>query len=659
MKSTNRIVLVMVMLCLGFGTHTLSAQHKNDLLLLQSLEELSDIALVQMESQFYQKWRDQGVRKMRIQENEARPGTYNELVEFDAKGNVAHQELPGGLTRVIDYDKKDNIREVATFKAGKAYSTQYFYYTRKGELKNSVLKTEGSNREIVGYYNSASMLERVSETTKGITTKTVTINYTYDDVGQLTAISMPGMSASYLYQAGKLIQFQIQQVGKKAQLQLAYGKNGLEEAKMYAFKDGDYILQTTTSIEYNNAGLIARETTKFRDANRTAQVDNHFYDVFNPSTLAMRGDWDGGGYGYGTPVIVQWATPELDTRVTDSTLAIRFDLKAGVGQEMPNIKNSTLRLNHKLTKREIGNVVLQRVGESNTYFVEETLPLYEGANTVYLEVETELGKFTSGERIIMYKNPKRQIEVADLHVLAIGVSDYELEGLDVPHANKDIDAIVGSLTTQQGKLFGTVKTQILTDKEATKANIEDAIAKIKGKAAAQDLVLIYFAGQGEEWEGNFYLKPSDISGDRADLAKNAIDNRWVLEEISRYNAPALYFLDASHSVSGEGDVGTANLDEVQEDFEDVITNDDDIRIFMSATSSKQKAKSVEGTSFFAQALLEGLSGKADEKGNGNGVVTVDELSDYVADRVLDMTSWSQKPTSAKRGIGLVPVAKVK
>jgi hypothetical protein len=649
----------MMMLCLTFGTQSISAQHKNDILLLQSLEELSDLSLVQMEAIFYQKWRDQGVRKMRIQPDAAIPGTYSELIEFDAKGNVAHQELPKGITRVISYDKKDNLREVASFENGKATTTQYFYYSRKGDLKNSVLKFEGTNREMVGYYNSVNLLERVSETTKGITTKTTSINYTFDDVGQLTAISMPGMSASYLYQDGKLIQFQIQEVGKKAQLQLSYGKEGLSEAKMYAFKDGDYILKTTTSLEYNNAGMIARQTTRFRDANAKPQIENHFYDVFNPATLAMRGDWDGGGYGYGTPVIVQWANPELDTRVTDSTVSIRFDLKPGVGQEMPTIKKSTLRLNHKLTKREIGNVVLQRLGETNTYFVEETLPLYEGANTVYLEVETELGKFTSGERIIMYKNPKRQIQVADLHVLAIGISDYEMDGLDVPHANKDIDAIVASLTTQQGKLFGSVKTQILTDKEATKTNIEDAIAKIKGKAAAQDLVLIYFAGQGEEWEGNFYLKPSDIKGNRSDLSKNAIDNRWVLEEISRYNAPALYFLDASQSVSGEGvEVGNANLDEVQADFEDVITNDDDIRIFMSATSSKQKAKTVEGTSYFAQALLEGLSGKADEKGNNNGTVTVDELSDYVADRVLDMTSWSQKPTSAKRGIGLVPVAKV-
>jgi hypothetical protein len=253
----------------------------------------------------------------------------------------------------------------------------------------------------------------------------------------------------------------------------------------------------------------------------------------------------------------------------------------------------------------------------------------------------------------------RQIQVSDLHVLAIGVSDYDMDALDVPTADKDISAIVKSLTAQQGKLFGSVKTTILTDKEATKANIQDAISQIKGKAATQDLVLIYFAGQGEEYEGNFYLKPSDIKGSRADLAANAIDNRWVLEEISRYNAPALYFLDASHSVTGEAaDVGNANLDEVKQDFEDVITNDDDIRIFMSATSSRQKAKGVEANSYFAQAILEGLSGKADEKGNKNGVVTVDELSDYVADRVLDMTSWSQKPSSAKRGIGLVPVAKV-
>lgn len=659
MKSTNRIVLVAVMMCLGFSFSQLSAQDKNDLLFLQSLEKLDQLALVPYQIKIHQAWREGGVRKIRIQDEGDVPGTYQQLIEFDASGNITHFEDSRGKDRVLQYDRKGRLKHIAASVGGNLDSELYFYYDRKGDLKRSVLKYTDSGEELIGMYDSSYRLNRVSRVKKGIVTKSTNIQYTYDELGMLTGVNMPGMKATYLYKADRLEQMQMQSVGKQGQFSFVYEGERLTTIKQYTNKDGDLILARSMEFAYNDADLLARLDIKSRHDGAPAEINNFYYDKFQPAKLAMRGDWDGGGYGYGTPVIVQWSNPELDTRVTDSLLPIRFDLKPGVGQEMPDIKSVTLRLNHKLTKKEIGNVVLQKKGEGNIFFVEEELPLLEGDNTVFLEVETELGKFTSGERYITYKNPKRQIKVSNLHVLAIGVSDYDVDALDLPYVGNDIESIVSSLSAQQGKLFGEVKTQIISDKEATKANIEDAITRIKGRAAAEDLVLIYFAGQGEEWEGNFYLKPSDVKGERSELETSAIDNRWILEEISRYDAPALYFLDASHEVEGEStDVGTANLDEVKNDFEDVINSDDDIRIFMSSTSSKQKARINENSSFFAQALLEGISGKADEKGNGNGFVTVDELSEYVADRVLDMTSWGQKPAHVKRGIGLVPVAKV-
>ena len=82
---------------------------------------------------------------------------------------------------------------------------------------------------------------------------------------------------------------------------------------------------------------------------------------------------------------------------------------------------------------------------------------------------------------------------------------------------------------------------------------------------------------------------------------------------------------------------------------------------MSSTSAKQSSRQSTGTqkSLYLDAMLEGLSGKADEAGNNNGLVTVEELGSFVSDRVLGLTSWKQKPSQVKRGIGMVPIAKVK
>lgn len=662
MKSTKRLLLVALSLCMAVGAGNLFAQNRNDLLLVQDLENPNASTLLASSLDLHAAWRAKGVLQVRVQQEGDAPGSFRKLIDFDQAGNVLRKQAEAE-TSSLQFGKDGNIRRIDRYTNDKLVSTQFFYYERNGSLRKSVMSWPNEQREVEGYYDAKGYLTRVRHSSKGIATKSVNITRTWNDAGQLTAFRSPDLSATYLYAGDKLIQYRAQEIGKNTQINLAYGEFGLTELKKYEEKDGDLILIETVSNEYNAAGLLARRTTKPRDPNAKVVVNNFYYDAFTPNSVAMRGDdWDGGGYGYGTPVVISWANPDNDARVTDSIYSLRLDLRPGVGQKMPEIKNIKLRLNHEQTDREIGSVLLQKQGVSDKYFIEEKLPLSEGANSIRLEVETDLGKFSSGERFITYKNPNREILVRDLHVLAIGVADYKEDNFDLSHANNDVTELVNALGTQKGKLFGDVKTKVLTDQMATKANIEEAVRQIKGKAAKDDLVLIYFAGHGEERDGSFYLKPTDVKASASELSASAIDNRWILEEISRYNAPTLYFLDASHPVQAEGmDVGQANMDQVTADFESVVTSDDDIRIFMSSTSAKQSSRQAQGTqkSLYLDAMLEGLQGKADEAGNNNGLVTVEELGSFVSDRVLGLTSWKQKPNQVKRGIGMVPIAKVK
>ncbi len=662
MKSTKRLISapVLMILLLMLGT-TSQAQQVNDLLLLQSLENPLEGTMVDVQAGVHQAWRDKGVLKIRKQQDGDAPGSFRSLYEFDNAGNLVRKEN-GSKTQSIAYDADGHLRKVNNFENDKLASVQYFYYDRKGVLKKSVLKFDSDVNEIEGTYDAQNRLTRVRHYSKGIATKTINIQYTYNEVGELVAMSAPGLNATYLYAGGKLNELKEEKVGLNTQTNFIWDGKTLKEWKKYEEKDGDLILAETFAVDYNAAGLPARNTDKGRGPNVKPIVTNIFYDGFEAGSMAMRGDdWDGGGYGYGTPVVITWSNPESDTRVTDSMYALRLNLKPGVGQEMPEIKSMTLRLNHQLTNKEIGNVVLRKKGNANEYYIEEQLPLMEGSNTIFLDVETQLGHFSSGERYITYKNPNREITVKNLHVLAIGIDDYANDNLDMTTANKDVNSLVSSLERQKGSVFGEVKTKTLSNSEATKANIEDAIRQIKGKAAKDDLVLIYFAGHGAESNGNFYLEPTDVKADPSDLEASSVDNRWVLEEISRYSAPTLYFLDASYPTKGDAGatVGNSNMDAVSNDFGKVIDSDDEIRIFVSSTSSKQKsnAGSEDKGSLFTSAMLEGLDGKADQ--NGNGVVTVEELGDYVSDRVLGQTNWKQKPMVVKRGIGMVPLSKVK
>ena len=650
-----------MLVLLAFVGSNAFAQNTNDLLLLQSLENPLASTTVDLQARVYQNWRDKGALKIRTQHEGDQPGTFNTLYEFDKAGNLL-RKVDGKNTQSISYDADGHLRKINNFDSNKLVSAQYFYYDRNGSLRKSVLKNEADNSELEGTYDTHNHLKTVRWFSKGIATKTVNIQSTYDADGQLVAMNAPGLSATYLYADGKLSELREEKVGQNSITNFFWDGNMVKEWKKYQEKDGDLILSETVSFENNAAGIAARKTVKGRGPSVNPVVTNFYYDSFEAGSVAMRGDdWDGGGYGYGTPVVITWSNPDSDTRVTDSIYSLRMTLKPGVGQQMPEIKNMTLRLNHQLTNKEIGHVVLKKVGTGNEYFIEEKLPLLEGSNTIYLDVETQLGRFSSGERFITYKNPNREIKVKDLHVLAIGIDDYTNDDLDLTNANKDVQSLVTTLENQKGRMFNEVKTKVISNQEATKANIEEAIRQIKGKAAKDDLVLIYFAGHGAESGGSFYLKPTDVKSDPSEMEISSIDNRWIMEEISRYSAPTLYFLDASYPSKSDANgatVGNANMDAVQNDFGKVIDNDDEIRIFVSSTSSKQKSNvGADKGSLFTVAMLEGLDGKADL--NDNGLVTVEELGDYVSDRVLGQTSWKQKPTLVKRGIGMVPLAKVK
>lgn len=65
-------------------------------------------------------------------------------------------------------------------------------------------------------------------------------------------------------------------------------------------------------------------------------------------------------------------------------------------------------------------------------------------------------------------------------------------------------------------------------------------------------------------------------------------------------------------------------------------------VVMCGASKEQEAAEEDGHGFFTQALVEGLSGKADY--DGDGLVELDELKLYVTKRVRALSGDTQVPT---------------
>jgi TIR domain/Caspase domain len=186
------------------------------------------------------------------------------------------------------------------------------------------------------------------------------------------------------------------------------------------------------------------------------------------------------------------------------------------------------------------------------------------------------------------------------------------------------------------------------------ASVRKAIARFYDRRQRDDLLLLYFSGHGvKDDQGHLYLALRDTES--ALLSGSAIETAFITDRMDRsFSKRQVLVLDCCHSgafangaKAAQGvSVGTA------EAFEGTGLG----RVILSATDSTQYAwegDRVIGdaqTSLFTHFLIDGLrTGAADR--DDDGLVTVDELYDYVRDQVVDATprqtprKWSYREQS--------------
>ena len=162
-------------------------------------------------------------------------------------------------------------------------------------------------------------------------------------------------------------------------------------------------------------------------------------------------------------------------------------------------------------------------------------------------------------------------------------------------------------------------------------------------ALEDDRVLIYFAGHGFVFQGKGYLAPYDIS------LKNIAGTGYPMDSLgmvvgTRIKARNKVLLtDACHS--GAITPGAQN-----ENLSSSLLNIH--KSLFSLTASRDREQSFEspdwggGHGIFTYYVVKGLEREADE--NTDGIVTADELAEYVRRNVREATNARQNPT-ADRG----------
>ena len=232
--------------------------------------------------------------------------------------------------------------------------------------------------------------------------------------------------------------------------------------------------------------------------------------------------------------------------------------------------------------------------------------------------------------------------------LIIGNSQYDDAGLArLAAPDVDVRALAEVLSTPGIGAFDEV-VPLLNE---GLANVRRAIARFFDAKHRDDLLLLYFSGHGvRDEQGHLYLAVRDT--ERAILAGTAIEASYVTTRMDRSASKRLVLvLDCCHSGAfGYGakaaqgaTVGTATA------FEGTGRG----RVVLTATDSTQYAwegDQVLGeveNSLFTHYMIEGLrTGAADR--DEDGLITIDELYDYVYDHVLNDTP---KQTPGKWAFG--------
>jgi hypothetical protein len=235
---------------------------------------------------------------------------------------------------------------------------------------------------------------------------------------------------------------------------------------------------------------------------------------------------------------------------------------------------------------------------------------------------------------------------ARLHVLTIGVSDYgeKAKNLRLKFAEQDARDVANALiNTQEGGLYAEVKSQFLPDGMANRDGIFDALdtmGRNMGSGTGGDLAVILFSGHGTAMDGEFYLVPYGADDStNARLRSSAIPATEFRREIAKLatHGRVLVLLDACRS-AGLIDKAVRGADVLRS-----ALDASNVTVLTSSTAdklSREDEKWQHGA--FTKVLLDALGSGDEIDTDRNGVISMAELTAYMAKHLKELTGGDQQ-----------------
>ena len=341
------------------------------------------------------------------------------------------------------------------------------------------------------------------------------------------------------------------------------------------------------------------------------------------------------------PPVIAIASPSETQQVTTDRVQL-----LGAAASDSGVARIELRVNGQLVKQQENRGGI-RTG--NVDFA-ESLALREGKNEITVTVVDLENLATTRTLSVMRLKDQRLLDPGKIWAAVIGISQYKTVN-SLQFADQDALAFYNYLLNQVG--IPKENVFLLTNQQATLVNVRRTLGtELKRKASPQDTVIIYFAGHGApETDATSpdndgmekYLVLYDSEPD--DLYTTGMPMREVEIILQRLAAERIIFIaDTCFSGATTGRTFTTGGRRavVSDAF---LTRLSRARGHVVLTASRANEVSEERTDLrhgvFTYYLLEGLQGKADL--DGDNVITIDELYNYVSQKVPVATNQNQHP----------------
>jgi hypothetical protein len=337
------------------------------------------------------------------------------------------------------------------------------------------------------------------------------------------------------------------------------------------------------------------------------------------------------------------------------------------------VKKITISVNGKPIEKLQG---LNKLADTGTTIINQALPLSAGENVITITAIDKDGG--TSQKVIKITREQKGIagdtdlrsKIGDKYAVVVGISEYEnkTKGIaSITNAAEEANQFARFIKSPQGGNFKDSNVLLLTNEKATSSALRRALFTFLKKAIEEDLVFLFFSGQGAYETGNtdnYYLLTHDA--DLEDLPTSAIPV-WDIENAFKRNIKArraVLFMDAQHVAKLAKDDSTRSIaikGNIVNKYLKVLAEAGEGKVIISAAQGDQVSSGgsdrEKGARFFTQCLLKALKGDADK--NGDGIVSLGEVIDYTTDCVDTASNGKQRPDVAGRYDRNLPLAVIK